>query len=303
MIASYWYSPLAVYLWQVAAHSCVAAFVLGAWSRHLALPSGRERRWILCVVLVLPLLTALVPGRTSFDFRDQTAWLDTARILSIPLLGGARILHVWLGIAALTAVATFWQEVVPVFRGHHASYDDVPASLIRRVRSLPNWQNCRVGITPEDDIVIATAGRPVAPRLFVSRGALGHLSDDEMQAVLLHENAHWRGGRWLLTHFLFLVRFLQCYNPVALWTFREYLNEIEVDCDADAVAARDPRLLARGLLKVYQSTSHRDVWARSTLRYRMEILLGKVARADGMLPKESVAAATVILAALLPWIV
>ena len=60
-----------------------------------------------------------------------------------------------------------------------------------------------------------------------------------LDMVLAHEHAHWDGGRWLRSHALFIVRMLQCYHPVALWVFREYCIEVEVGCDAVAVAGRD----------------------------------------------------------------
>ena len=85
--------------------------------------------------------------------------------------------------------------------------------------------------------MLATGGRPGRPRLIVSRGALA-VADAETSSTrsIAHEHAHWQAGRWWWSHALFAVRLLQCYNPVALWVFREYCLEVEIDCDAIAVA-------------------------------------------------------------------
>ena len=303
MIPSYWYSPLVASCWQVILHAFIAGGALYTWSRYLHLPSGNTKRWILCTLLVLPMVTAVVPGRNSFDFREGTAWLDSLRILAIPVFDGVRIYHLVLGTAALTVLVSLWQEVLPLLRRPCRAGNGAPERLAQWVRKLPAWHRCRVGVTDDNAIFLATAGWPSRPQLLVSEGALRHLTEGELEAVVRHENAHWRGRRWLLTHVLFAIRILQCHNPIALWTFREYSIEIEIDCDADAVAGHDPRLLARALLKVYESTDPRDYSTRSTLRKRMNILLGKAELRDQALPFGTVVLVALILLVLLPWIV
>jgi beta-lactamase regulating signal transducer with metallopeptidase domain len=128
------------------------------------------------------------------------------------------------------------------------------------------------------------------------------LSEQELEAVVLHEHAHWRSGQWLSSHALFLVRMAQCYNPVALWVFREYCNEVEIACDAVAVRGRDPHRLARVLLRVYQSTDRRDVATRGSLRKRIDVLLAGGPK-DGALPPLTVAVTALVMLLVLPWIV
>ena len=65
MIPAYWYSALALYLWQVVLHSTIVAVIGVAWLRRRKLPSGIARRQLLALILVLPLVTAAVPGRGS----------------------------------------------------------------------------------------------------------------------------------------------------------------------------------------------------------------------------------------------
>jgi hypothetical protein len=303
LIPFYWYWPVAGALWQVILHSLIAAGILSTWARRLRVPSGRAKRWILCTLLILPPITAFVPGRNSFDFREGAAWLDSARILAIPLADDVRIYDLVLVVVAITTLVSIWQEILPALRRPRPDFDDIPEWLIRRVRTLPAWQDCRVGITPDGAIFLGTAGRWLRPRLILSRGALEKLTNEEFEAALLHENAHWHRGRWLIPRLLFIVRMLQCFNPVALWAFRTYAIEVEIDCDAEAAAGQNPRHLARGLLKVYESTDRRDLATRSTLRTRVDLLLGRAERADGRLEPTTVLFAGLILALILPWIV
>jgi hypothetical protein len=269
----------------------------------MGLPSGRAKRRLLVVLLILPLLTAAVPGRSGPEFREQQAWLDSGRVLAIPLVAGVRVYHVALLVAGMMVALTAWQEVLPALRRRPRSVTAAPARLHRLVRELPGWDRCQVAQSPADDILVATGGRPGHPRLIVSRGAVARLTDDEMAIVLRHENAHWQAHRWLYAHALFVVRLLQCHNPVALWTFREHCLEVEIECDATAVAGQDARLLARTLLTIYESVDRRDVAARSALRKRTDVLLGDDPRDDDALPLPTLVTASALLLVTLPWLV
>ena len=129
------------------------------------------------------------------------------------------------------------------------------------------------------------------------------MSAAELEAVLWHEHAHWTDGRWLWSHVLFGLRMLQCYNPLALWIFREYAIELELDCDREAAAEVGARPLARALLEVYEGTDRRDSAARATLRKRVDALRGRVRIDDEALPVPALAAAALLLLGSLPWIV
>jgi Zn-dependent protease with chaperone function len=310
--------PLAAWLWQVALHSLVASAVLLGWARRLRLGPGRAKRWLLATALVLPLVTASVPGRTSPAFRDRLAWFDSARVLALPLGGPARVHHLVLGLAALTAAAALAQEVAALARRTRADDRPAPRWLVDRVRALPGCEGCRVGLLAADplpspplgadpaaagDILFVSLGRPSRPRLLVSEGALSRLAPDEIDAALAHERAHWRPARWWGAHLLFLARLAQLPNPVALWLFREYMVEMEIDCDREATSAADPRPLARALLAVYRATDRRDVAARSVLRRRVDLLTGRAAAAPADPEPAAVLAAGAALALVLPWIV
>lgn len=303
MIPAWWYSALPSYAWQVTLHSLVAAAIFYAWARRVSLPSGRSKRLLLGILLVMPLCTAAVPGRGSLEFRERLAWLDSGRVLAIPLGGGLRVYHVVLMVVGLTVAATIWQEVLPALRPQRAAPGTPGQRLARRVQTLPGWERVATTVTASEAIVLATGGWPWRPRLVISRGALDRLTEEELGAALRHEHAHWRAGRWTWSHALFLLRLAQCYNPVALWSFRAYCLELEITCDAEAVADGDPKVLARALLKVYEATDRRDVAARSALRRRIDVLLGPGPGGEDALPLSSVAVGSSAMLLVLPWFV
>jgi Zn-dependent protease with chaperone function len=290
------------YLWQVALHSVVMGVILYAWAHRLRLPSGRTKRRLLGLLLVLPIFTAAVPGRTTIEFGERVAWLNSARILAVPLPGGFQLWHAVLAFAAVFAAVTIWQEVLPSFERQGRSGEPAPDAVVALARSLPGWDECAIVVTPREPIVLATGGVPGRPRLFVSRGALATLTPAQLGAVVRHEHAHWVGGRWWWSHALFGARLLQCGNPVALWVFREYCLEVEIDCDAIAVAGRDASVLARVLLGLYDGTDTRDVAARQALRRRVDVLLAG-GPTDVALPTSTVLAVSAVMLVVLPWIV
>jgi beta-lactamase regulating signal transducer with metallopeptidase domain len=298
-----WESPVPAYLWQVTLHSVVAGLTIYAWVRRLRLPSGRAKRQLLGVLLVLPLFTAAVPGRDGAEFRERRAWLDSGRILAIPVGAGVRVAHLVVAGALVMVGITVWQELVPALRRRDASPEPVPEGLARLARDLPAWGRGEIAVSPSRAIELATGGWPRRSRLIVSRGALDRLTEEELAVALRHEDAHWRARRWVSAHALFVVRLVQCYNPVALLAFRAYCHEVEIDCDAEALADGDRRVLARTLLKVYESTDRRDVAARASLKRRVEVLLGERRRDDDALPLSAVIAASAILGLVLPWLV
>jgi len=302
VIPAYWHEGLAAYAWQVTLHAVVLGAVFYAWASRVRLPSGRVRRLLLVVLLTLPLITAAVPGRSTLDFRGQTAWFDSGRLLAIPLpIDGLRLYHVVLALGALTVVLSVWQEIVPALRRVRPGRLEPPDALVRFARSLPGWSGCSVTRTAEGSVMLATGSWLGRPRLVVSEGTL-QLSEAEWTVAVRHEHAHWLPGRWLGMHALFVVRIAQIYNPVALWAFREYSLEQEIQCDADAASAGQRTALGRVLLRVYAETDRRDVAARGVLRKRVDVLLAGGPR-DDALPDATVAVASLVMLMVLPWLV
>ncbi len=303
MIPAYWHEGLPAFLWQVTLHSLVIGAVFYGWARWVQLPSGGTRRRLLILVLVLPVLTAAVPGRASLEFRGRTAWFDSGRVLAVPLpVAGARLYHLVLAVGALTAALAFLQEVVPALRRARPAGADLPDELARFARSLPGWAECRLTGTPDTALTAATGGWPGRPTLMVSRGALDRLTEADLQLVIRHEHAHARPGRWWVTHALFLFRLAQLHNPVALWVFREFTLEEEIACDAEAAAGGRAKALGRVLLGVYRDTARLDIAARATLRKRVDVLLAGGPQ-DDVLPAATIGAASAVMAGVLPWLV
>jgi Zn-dependent protease with chaperone function len=303
VIPAYWHAGLAAYCWQVTLHSVVLGLIFYAWTRALRLPSGLARRRLLAVLLMLPLVTAAVPGRSAIEFRGQTAWFDSGRVLATPLVTDRlRLYHFVLIVGALTATLSIWQEVAPAFRRSRQPGPDAPDDVVQFARSLPGWQRVAVMRTADDAVKLATGRWTGRPRLIVSQGALDRLGPAEQRAAIRHEHAHWKPGRWLAMYGLFVVRLAQVYNPIALWAFREYSLEQEIACDAEAAAAGDGTALGRVLLAVYTGTDRRDVAARGVLRKRVDLLVDR-GIADDALPAPTIVAASFLMLLVLPWIV
>lgn len=307
-------SWLVAYLWQVALHSFLASLAFYAWSRHQPLAPGRPKRVLLAVLLVLPLVTAAVPGRASAAFRDELAWFDSSRLLALPLAGDLRFAHLVAAAGGVVLVVTLVQEVLPTLRRPRRGARPAPAELVARVRALPGWERAGVdligvepigvgGLIAGGDPGAAVAGPPWRPRLLLSAELLERLDEGALAAVLRHEHAHHRPRSWWAVHALFAARLVQCVNPVALWLFREYLVEVEIDCDRQAAAEGGERPLARALLALYERTDRGDLAARATLRLRVDLLLGRRPAAGFEPGPRTLASASALLAVLLPWVV
>jgi len=304
LIPAYWYSTLALYLWQVTVHSMIIAIIGMVWLHRQRLPSGTARRQVLALILVLPLVTAAIPGRGGTEFRHLTAWADSHRLLLLPVGSRLHVFHLVLGLAGLVMLLTVWQELVPVLRRRKTKNGrPPPADLVDFAHSLPGWGGCSVDVDSGREVMVATGGWPPHPRLHLSKGALEELSADEVRIVIRHEHAHWRGWRWSVTHLLFAARLVQLFNPVALWAFREYIVELEIACDLAAIEATDSEPLARALFKVYRASHPGEVAARATVRRRIDVLLGRIEISDEPLPLPLAGAITLTLLLVVPWIV
>jgi Zn-dependent protease with chaperone function len=276
--------------------------VFYAWVHHVGVPSGRSKRQLLIMVLVLPMVTAAIPGRDGVAFAERLAWFNSARLGAVPLAAGLHLYHAGWLIAVVLTLLTIWQEVIPSFRTPRATTAGVPEWLSSLARGRPGWETCTIALTADQTIMLATHGRPGRPWLVVSQGALSSLSPFDLGLATAHEHAHWVEGRWWKSHLLFAARLLQCYHPTALWVFREYCSEEEIACDAVAVAGTEPAPLVRLLMRVYQETNPRDVSARSALRKRVEVLMAGGPQ-DSVLPPGTAALAAGVMLLVLPWIV
>jgi Zn-dependent protease with chaperone function len=293
--------PWSEALWRIALHSAVAATAFLVWSRRLSLPSGWARRWMLVVVLLVPMVTAVIGTAASRFAPRLDPWFDSARLLALPSGSPWNAWHLLLLAALATVLATIVQEVLPSAVAARRTLGAVDPGSERRARELPGWRHCQVRVLERPgELSVALHGTPWRPRLAISRELLEHLEPAELDAVLWHEHAHGRPRRWLATHLLFAVRALQCYNPVALWAFRELTVELELLCDREAAGQAGLCPLGRALLLLYEGTDPGDLAARAILRRRVDHLLGRQRLDDGAVPVTTLAAATLALLALLP---
>ncbi len=290
------------YLWQVTLHSCTMGIIFYGWVSRVGLPSGRTRMQLLALLLTLPLVTAAIPGRAAVEFGERLAWFNSARLLAVPLPFHFQAGHVMALAGLFFVLVTVWQEVLPALRPIGGNAPAAPDDVVAQVRAKRGWECCDVRVTHPEAIALATGGRPGRPTLLVSRGALEKLTAEEFAAVLTHEHAHWLEGRWWRTHLLFAARLLQACNPAALWAFREYCNEVELECDAAAVAEHDSRMFARILLRLYQETDGRDVAARAALRRRVDELTA-TETPERDLPPFTVPVVALVMLGVLPWLV
>lgn len=291
----------ATWLWQVALHSFLVGLVFFAWTRVQALAPGRSRRWLLSMILIIPLLTAPVALLRRLG-APESAWFDSGRVLRFPLFGEVLVLHVALAIGLITALMTLFQEVIPAFFTPERSDREVPAVLLEAARAERGWENVEV-IMIDDHLAAATGGTPGRPRLYLSSSLAESLSPGELRAVVRHEHSHLIPARWWSVHLLYLARLVQMANPVAMWVSREFAVETEIACDAEAIDD-DPRPLARVLFAIYEAVGGYDASRRRVLQRRIDILMGRSFESHRLaqLPSVSLLLAGAVVAVLLTWV-
>ncbi|MBD2892359.1 Protease HtpX [Actinomadura sp. RB99] len=159
-------------------------------------------------------------------------------------------------------------------------------------------------------IRVVAASRPFAltyglhrPRVLVSTGLLEALSEDELDAVLVHEHAHVRNHDPLKNLFARVIPARHFYLPGMAWLRQRFTMGRELAADRSAVAHRGTAALAGSLLKV----SEGPAWVRSVPAAAMasdELLAVRIVQLEtGMEPpmpkagrKARAAAAAVALA-------
>jgi Zn-dependent protease with chaperone function len=107
----------------------------------------------------------------------------------------------------------------------------------------------------DSSAALAFSGGLFRPSIYISRGVVGHLRPQELDAVLLHELEHVRRREplrrllawWLAEGFFFL--------PVLGWWSGLRRERAELQADQVAIAGRGPRALARALLMLEDPAS------------------------------------------------
>ncbi|MDY7095544.1 MAG: M56 family metallopeptidase [Acidobacteriota bacterium] len=120
---------------------------------------------------------------------------------------------------------------------------------------LRNWlrhaASRRVELVLSDQVSEPGAWGVLRPRVVLPASMAGHLSREELEAVLLHELIHIRRWDNLIARSLMLLRCLLWFHPLVWWLDRRCLVERELACDQRVVALTgSPQAYLRGLAKV-----------------------------------------------------
>jgi Zn-dependent protease with chaperone function len=275
-------------------------------------------------LLVMPALAALISDRSARLLpKTPEAWAPAALLAALPgmVTLGAMIpvLITWGEIMSWRGVVLF--EVTPLLAAALVGYAVVRGVLrqrevgrLFRAGSTPGARLAaaaeRLGLhalelnTDDKECFVAGVARPT---VFLSRGALNGLNDQELEAALHHERAHVRGRDTLMLFALAILRDLAPYfRPTALEAFQAAR---EATADKAAAANAGPLNLASALVALArQSASPRDGFRAAlpmakhdTLRWRMQAILETESDATPPTSWARVAGGVAANAALVAW--
>lgn len=119
----------------------------------------------------------------------------------------------------------------------------------------PRWFQLRaarpVVLVLSEEVSEPGAWGVLRPRVVLPASMAGHLSPDELEAVLLHELIHIRRWDNLIARSLMVLRCLLWFHPLVWWLDRRCLVERELACDQRVVALTgNSQTYLRGLAKV-----------------------------------------------------
>lgn len=127
----------------------------------------------------------------------------------------------------------------------------------------------------DDEVPFCGVAGIVRPVVLVSRGALARLSDDELDAALLHERSHIRRFDQLLAAVLTFC--VDCVPLPAGDLVKTYRTARESVADSDAAALVDPRDLAGAILALAAGTRDSHAFAALSssqcLQARLRVLI------------------------------
>jgi uncharacterized protein (TIGR03435 family) len=165
--------------------------------------------------------------------------------------------------------------------------------LVRR--APPEWQQSlkelgeRIGVSrPVRLLVSALVQVPTVvgwlrPVVLVPAGALGGLSAEHMEALLLHELAHIRRHDYLMNILQSVAESLLFYHPAVWWISGHIRTERELCCDDTAVSiSGDALTYARALATL---ESHRPAYLNAAIAANGGSLRNRIARLLGRPPQ------------------
>jgi Zn-dependent protease with chaperone function len=246
-------------LWPLFAAPFVACLLSDRTARLLPRTPGA---WIPAALLVLTpaLVTAGVVYPALTDIGIVKTWRGVVEFWVTPGVAIAMVAY------AVMRAALRQREVARLFRAAVAPGPRLAAAAARLgfvARELP---------TDARDCFVAGL---FCPTVFISRGALSALGEEELEAALCHERAHVRGRDTLL---LFLLSFLRDLAPwgsgAALEAFQ---TAREATADREAASRAGSLSLAAALVALARPgptpAGVLPMAKRDTLRWRMQALL------------------------------
>ncbi|MEW6243749.1 MAG: M56 family metallopeptidase [Bacillota bacterium] len=242
-------APYVIYLLLAGALS----FGVAAGFERLFSPGPRTRVWLYAGALTLPFVTYI---SYLIHVANTCRVYGTGTGLLICVLAA----RYWLPLGGVTCllfsgyVLVQWRRLRPLKRGT-AAWADPQAHA--RVQMLLG----RLGLCREPEVFLLDTIYPLAyvkgfrrPVIYLSRGLVEILDDQELQAVLAHEAAHIAGGDNAL-NLVLLFRELAFFSPFAHLAYAAFSQAKEEA--ADALAASRTGLqdaLASAIVRVTKRT-------------------------------------------------
>lgn len=104
------------------------------------------------------------------------------------------------------------------------------------------------------EVFAFTAGQQ-KPRIYLSRAAIESLDNDELEAVIRHEQHHRQAGDPLRTQALIALRAALGYLPATRRLVRAYLHQAEYAADDAALRNVQPQTLLKAFVKLAEAST------------------------------------------------
>lgn len=237
--------------WLVTGSVVAAVAALAARLVPAGAAAHRHLLWwgALVAVLALPCmpLITLVPTLPSAPFAPMSDAAPSAlfTLVELPPWVGGVALAIW-GLAVVVAGVRLGLGVLTLRR---LSVTAVPAEAVHlpaAVRTLPLVRGAQVWLSPE--VRGACAIGFLHPRILVSTNLVAHLQPEQIEAILLHEQAHlerWDDWTRLAQRIILAIAGL---HPAVHYINRQIDLECEVACDQRVVARTSAPLAYAGSL-------------------------------------------------------
>ena len=259
---------LADHLWQSTLFLAIAALLAFVLRRNRA----QVRYWLWLAAS----MKFLVPFAALVSLGRQSAWRppspivesrfvvdvmqpfllpgDSLAAIAPPLAASTRLvaalpplaLAVWLAGCALMLLIWWgrWRRVASVIRDATILEDGRVAAILRRVHARP--------------LTLASSDTCLEPGVFGilhavllwPRSISARLSDEQIEAILVHELAHFRRRDNLTAALHMVVQSLFWFHPLVWWVGARLVHERERACDEEVLRqGSEPRVYAEGILK------------------------------------------------------